>query len=165
MYQTRFLRIDNAELRAFLARCALWLMEAWSYIGADDAILRRGLIRAGADLRHVLVLSAMARLSFHRVRHLPARGRRAAAFRPMRRVLRALSGGAFAGLNSGAIRDRIARLQRLIDAQEAIIARIVSRILRAYNKLKPAPARHDILRALGAPCAAPNAPLAAADTS
>lgn len=165
MYRTRFLRIDITELRAFLARCALWLMEAYSHIGADDALLRGALLRLGAELKRALVLSAMARLSFHRLRHLPAPRRGANKLRPLRRVLRALSGNVFAGINSGTLRARIARLQRLIAEQEAIIARIVRRVQRAYNKLKPPPVRHHILRALGAPCATPAPAHAAADTS
>lgn len=176
-----------ASLRVWLVGAMAWLLDVIAYAEAHATprfpfkhLLTRLVARYGAgliadlrflaiDLRHALFLSAFARLNLQSVNHRPALRRPASTPAGFRRAsndpgLRRLMRPALTGLHVGTLRQRLARLQRILDNPEPWIARVLrhlKRILRAER-----PCILILIACAAAPLAtAPAAPVAAADTS
>lgn len=165
MKLTRFLQIDLNAARAFMAQCALWLVEALQFLGAHENVLRPTLISMTCDLKIAFVQCAMAQLVF-----IDRRGHGGSSpgkdiDRNTRAITRALSGAVLGGLNSGPLRVRIARLQNLLDDSERVIARIAARMCRKLARLKPPRLVTVFARVIGQACAPAHFARAAADTS
>ncbi|MGE0595205.1 MAG: hypothetical protein AB7P07_02485 [Hyphomonadaceae bacterium] len=129
------LPIDVPGILAFMAQMRLWLAEALAWTGSS-AWLREELAIAAINVRQLLFLRAVARVTLT-PRAMPARRpHQPHVARTQRAQLRALIGPALRGLCRGAYAARLARIRAILDDPEPVVARIVNRLVRLAGRMR-----------------------------
>jgi len=142
----------TAAIQGWLIALAAWFCDvvdalpdaAWRCPLVRDAYaaakrrIAASLRRATRDLRKIIFVLATnefrattGRLSIHRFARGVRSGVRASKAR--RRIVRIATAGIVTGMHEGSLRDRIARLRRMLENPAAFVARVLKRLLAIWR--------------------------------